>query len=96
MQNKPVKKIPERHCVGCAKAAPKSELIRVVRSPDGTVSIDFKGKKSGRGVYICQSTECLKKALKSKRLEHNLNVTIPPEIFNELEDIIKRGEDGGE
>ncbi|MBE6606438.1 MAG: YlxR family protein [Ruminococcaceae bacterium] len=92
MQNKPQKKIPQRRCVGCSTTKSKQELIRVVRDPDGNVSIDFKGKKSGRGAYICPSVDCFKKALKSKRLDNNLNVTIPEEIIEELTSAIKRGE----
>ncbi len=92
MQNKPQKKIPQRRCVGCSTTKPKQELIRVVRDPDGNVSIDFKGKKSGRGAYICPSVDCFKKAIKSKRLDNNLNVTIPDEIIEELTSAIKRGE----
>ena len=84
MQNKPVQKIPERRCVGCGETKEKRELIRVVRDPEGVVSVDFKGKKSGRGAYICPSVSCFKKAVKSKRLDSNLNVTIPEEIINEL------------
>ena len=92
MQNKPVKKIPERRCVGCNTTKPKHELIRVVRDPEGNVSIDFKGKKSGRGAYICQSVDCFKKAVKSKRLDNNLSVTIPAEVIEELTSVIQRGE----
>lgn len=91
MQNKPVKKVPERHCVGCGVGKAKNDLIRVVRCPDGTVTIDFKGKKSGRGVYICCDPLCFKKAVKTKRLETNLSITIPEEIIDELADIIERG-----
>ncbi len=96
MQNKPVKKVPERHCVGCGVGKAKNDLIRVVRCPDGTVAIDFKGKKSGRGVYICPEPSCFKKAVKTKRLETNLSITIPEVIIDELADIIKRGEPSDE
>ena len=92
MQNKPQKKIPQRRCVGCNTTKPKQELIRVVRDPEGNVSIDFKGKKSGRGAYICPSVDCLKKAVKSKRLDNNLSVTIPEDVMEELTFAIKRGE----
>ena len=95
MQNKPVKKIPERRCVGCGETKPKQELIRVGRDPEGNVSIDFKGKKSGRGAYICPSVDCFKKAVKSKRLDNNLSVTVPPEIIEELTSVIQRGDDDG-
>ncbi|MBE6574444.1 MAG: YlxR family protein [Ruminococcaceae bacterium] len=84
-QTKTVKKQPERKCVGCSKQAPKKELIRVVREPNGNVCLDFTGKKSGRGAYICRSASCLKKAVKSKRLERNLAVEIPDEIYKALE-----------
>lgn len=79
------KKQPERRCTGCGIKKPKIELIRVVRAPDGTVSLDFKGKKSGRGAYICRDTKCLKKAVKAKRLESNLECGIPDEVYAELE-----------
>lgn len=82
---KPKKKIPERKCIGCGESKPKSTLLRVVRSPDGTISLDFTGKKSGRGAYICKKSACLKKARKSKRLERNLDCTIPDEIYDALD-----------
>ena len=62
------KKIPMRQCLGCREMKPKKELIRVVRSPEGEVSLDFKGKKPGRGAYVCPSPECLKKARKATEL----------------------------
>ena len=96
MQNVPVKKVPERHCVGCGVGKAKNELIRIVRCPDGVVTIDFNGKKSGRGVYICSEVACFKKAVKAKRLESNLNVTVPEDIISELAAIIERGESADE
>lgn len=79
-----VKKIPERHCVGCGKGFPKKELIRVVRDQNGLVSLDFTGKKAGRGAYICRNAECFRKAIKARRLESNLNCGIPEEILQAL------------
>lgn len=79
-----VKKIPERRCVGCGKGFPKKELIRVVRDQNGLVSLDFTGKKAGRGAYICRNAECFRKAVKAKRLENNLNCTIPEELLQAL------------
>ena len=79
-----VKKIPLRMCTGCMEMKPKAELIRIVKSPDGEVSVDLTGKKSGRGAYICKSIECLEKAFKAKRLSRNLDVNISEEIFNNL------------
>lgn len=96
MQNRPIKKIPERRCVGCNATKPKQELIRVVRDKEGNVSVDFKGKKSGRGAYICPSVDCFKKAVKSKRLDRNLNVVIPDDVIGELTSVIQRGDDNGE
>lgn len=81
-----VKKIPQRKCVGCGEGFPKPELIRVVRLPDGSITLDFTGKKSGRGAYLCKNIQCLKKARKSNRLERNLEVTIPDDIYAALEE----------
>ena len=78
------KKIPMRQCTGCRERKPKKELVRVVRSPEGTVSVDLKGKASGRGAYICPNPECLKKAIRSKALERNLEVEIPGELIERL------------
>lgn len=84
-----VRKIPLRMCTGCMEMKPKKELIRIVKSPEGEVSVDLTGKKSGRGAYICKSAECLEKAFKNKRLSRNLDVAISEEIFNTLKDEIK-------
>ena len=79
------KKIPQRQCMGCRERKAKKEMIRVVRSPEGNVSLDFHGKKNGRGAYICPQMECLKKAIRSKALELSLEVPIPEEIYAQLE-----------
>lgn len=78
------KKIPMRQCTGCREMKPKKELIRVVRSPEGEISIDFKGKKPGRGAYICPEETCLKKAVKSKALERAFSAQIPEEVYESL------------
>lgn len=78
------KKIPMRQCMGCRERKPKKELIRVVRSPEGVVSLDFKGKAPGRGAYVCPNEECLKRALRSKALDRNLEVTVPESVLDEL------------
>jgi predicted RNA-binding protein YlxR (DUF448 family) len=65
---------------------PKKELIRVVRSPEGEISLDFKGKKSGRGAYVCPKAECLKKARKAKRLERALESAITEDVYDKLEE----------
>ena len=79
------KKIPQRQCMGCRERKAKREMIRVVRGVDGTVSLDFGGKMSGRGAYVCPDLNCLKKALRSKALDRALEVTIPEEIYQRLE-----------
>ncbi len=79
-----VKKIPLRMCTGCMEMKPKKELIRIVKSPEGEVSVDLTGKKSGRGAYICKDIECLEKAFKTKRLSRNLDIAIDNEIYDRL------------
>lgn len=87
-----VKKKPERRCVGCSEHKLKSELIRVVRSPEGEVSLDFTGKASGRGVYICKSSACAKKARRAKSFERALGVVIPDEVYDKIEREIAENE----
>ena len=79
------KKIPLRQCLGCREMKPKKELIRVVRSPEGAVSLDFKGKLPGRGAYVCPQAGCLAKARKSRALERAFNVPLPAEVYEGLE-----------
>ena len=79
------KKIPERQCMGCNGKFPKSALLRVVRDPDGNVCLDFTGKKSGRGAYICKNAACLKKAQKTKRLSRALECDVPDEVMAQME-----------
>ena len=79
------KKIPLRQCLGCREMKPKRELIRCVRSPEGDISLDFKGRKPGRGAYVCPSAECLKKARKARALERAFSAQIPDEVWQSLE-----------
>ena len=79
------RKTPERQCLGCNEHRPKSELLRVVRTPEAEVVLDFTGKKSGRGAYICRNVSCLKKARRSKRIDRSLDVTIPEEVYDRME-----------
>ena len=74
------KKIPLRQCVGCREMKPKKELIRVVRSPEGQVSLDFKGKLPGRGAYLCPDPACLARAKKSRALERAFSAQLPDEL----------------
>ena len=86
------KKIPMRQCLGCREMKPKKELIRAVRSPEGNISLDFKGKASGRGAYVCPNPQCLKKAIKAKALERAFSMQIPPEIYEALEREMEAGD----
>ena len=79
------KKIPQRQCMGCRERKAKRELIRVVRTPEGEVKLDFGGKMNGRGAYICPQSECLKKAIRSKALDRSLEVTIPEVVYERLQ-----------
>lgn len=78
------KKIPMRQCLGCREMKPKRELIRVVRSPEGEISLDFKGKAPGRGAYICPAPACLKQAIKAKALERAFSTQIPEAVYEKL------------
>lgn len=74
-----------RQCTGCGEMKTKKELIRVIKTPENEIAIDFTGKKNGRGAYLCNSLECLKKARKTKAIERSLKTTIPDEIYDQLE-----------
>lgn len=89
------KKIPERQCLGCNAHRPKRELIRVLRAPDGSVSVDFGGRASGRGAYICPDTKCLERARKSRRLERSLGCAVSDEVYAVLTEELKKGCDNG-
>lgn len=92
-----MKKVPVRKCVGCMEQKTKKELVRVVRSAEGNISVDTTGKKPGRGAYLCPSAACLAKARKAKRLERGFACEIPPEVYMRLEQEIElrtQGEDG--
>ena len=88
-----VKKIPQRQCVGCREMRDKKALLRVVKSPEGEVSLDFKGKKPGRGAYVCPDAACLKRARKTRALERALSVQIPPEVYDTMETEIRAATD---
>lgn len=79
------RKIPSRQCVGCGEMKEKREMLRVIKTPEDTIVLDITGKKNGRGAYLCHSTECFRKAKKSKALERSLKITIPTEVYEELE-----------
>lgn len=88
------KKIPMRQCVGCREMYPKAQLIRAVKPKEGEVTLDFLGKKSGRGAYICKNSECLKKARKAKALERAFSCSISEEVYDALEKSLSEEENG--
>lgn len=85
------KKIPLRQCLGCREMLPKPQLIRVVRSPAGEIALDFKGKSSGRGAYVCPNAECLKKVRKSRALERAFGLAIPEDVYDALQAQMEAG-----
>ena len=86
------RKIPMRMCVGCREMKPKLELLRVVKPQDGDARIDRSGKAAGRGAYVCDNIECLKKAEKIRALDRALDTKIEPEVFRQLENQILSGD----
>lgn len=78
------RKIPMRMCVGCREMKPKREMLRVVRSPEGIVSLDTTGKKPGRGAYCCYQAECLKRAIKQGQLSKQLEASLGDEVHDQL------------
>lgn len=85
------KKVPTRQCVGCREHKPKRELVRVVRTPEGQVTLDRSGKMNGRGAYLCRSKECLQRAMKARALERAFGVPVPPEVAERLAGELEQG-----
>ena len=88
VQNKE-ERLPTRRCTGCGEHFPKKTLVRILRTPEGEIVLDKLGKSSGRGAYICKSSSCLRKAIKSRRIDASLKTKIPEEIYLRLEEEIK-------
>lgn len=86
----PKRKVPQRLCLGCQEMKPKRELIRVVKNSLGEISIDFKGKKPGRGAYICNSLDCFQKARKARRFERAFSGAIEEELYAALEEELEK------
>ena len=86
------KKLPLRMCTGWSEHKPKKELVRVVRSPEGEISLDLTGRKPGRGAYICPSLDCLRKARRAKRLERAFSCRIPDAVYDAMEKEMTDGE----
>lgn len=83
------KKIPLRMCTGCGEMKPKAELIRVVKSKEGEISLDLTGRKNGRGAYVCPSEACFLKARKARRFERAFACQISEELYDEMQGALK-------
>lgn len=79
------KKIPERQCIACREMKAKKDMIRVVKSKEGEISLDLTGKANGRGAYLCNSLDCLQKAMKTSAIERSLKTSIDKSIYEEME-----------
>ncbi len=86
------RKVPIRMCAGCGQHIPKKELVRVVKSPEGVISLDLTGKKAGRGAYVCPKVDCMKKARKARRFERVFECAIPDEVYSAMEEEMSAGE----
>ena len=86
------KKVPLRMCTGCGEMFDKRTLVRVVKSPEGEVSLDLTGKKAGRGAYVCKKAECLRKARKKKAFERAFGVKIDDSVYNTMEEEMESAE----
>ncbi len=78
------KQIPLRQCIGCRQMKAKSELVRIIKTPDNEIYLDKTGKMNGRGAYICLDSDCYNKAVKSKGIEKSLKMAIPEEIYEAI------------
>ena len=83
------KKIPTRMCTGCGEMKPKAELVRIVRSPEGEISLDLSGRKNGRGSYICKSISCFDKAIKRKAFERAFGAKLPDQLAERIREEIE-------
>ena len=82
------KKIPMRMCIGCHENKPKKELIRIVKSPEGEISLDFTGKKAGRGAYLCKNPACLELAVKQHKIEKSFSCKVEPEVYEVMKNAL--------
>ena len=79
------KKVPMRQCVGCGEMKSKKEMMRILKTAEGDIVLDVTGKKNGRGAYLCKSADCLKKAGKNRGMERSFKMSIPSEVYDNLE-----------
>ena len=87
-----MKKIPQRECIGCHERKDKSELIRVIRTPEGEYEVDCSSRKNGRGAYLCNDPECLEKAIRQKGLDRSFKEKISEQIYDKLREQVRLNE----
>ncbi len=85
-----MKKIPQRSCIGCGLKKDKSDLLRIVRSPEGEFSLDPSGRKNGRGAYICMNPACLEKAEKRKALQRSFKAEVDGSVYRQLREELEQ------
>lgn len=83
-------KIPMRLCLGCNEMKPKKELMRIVKSPEDEISLDFTGKKNGRGAYLCKDVQCFEKARKARRFEKSLSCRIDESVYEVMTNELRK------
>lgn len=83
-----LKSLPQRTCIGCNAKKNKKDLVRIVKDNQNNISIDRTGKANGRGAYICDSLDCLEKAIKSKKLERSFKISIDNSVYENLRGVI--------
>jgi predicted RNA-binding protein YlxR (DUF448 family) len=86
------RRVPLRMCTGCGEMKPKKELVRVVKSPEGEISLDLTGRKPGRGAYVCPNAACLAAARKARRFERAFSCQIPAEVYDRMEEELTANE----
>lgn len=91
LKNDESKKVPQRKCVGCNEMKDKKALLRIVRSPEGEISLDLTGKKNGRGAYVCPNKDCITKAVKERRLERALEKPVSEEVYQQILEDLENG-----
>ena len=82
-----------RQCVGCGEMKSKKEMMRILKTAEGDIVLDVTGKKNGRGAYLCKADECLKKARKNRGIERSFKMSIPAEVYDNLEKELANSEE---
>ena len=80
------KQIPLRTCIACREEKPKRDMLRVVRNAEGKIDLDFSGKLPGRGAYLCDSADCIKRLRKYRLLNKAFSAEVPEEVYLRIEE----------